>query len=234
MWFSEKQKSKQVLSVRDVLAWCDFMNVAVHQLKLSNFESLIHGAHLILLDGLGIGSSTTSAATIKSLRSEAFLKLLELIPEKFRREIMEKEDMQSTQFIDEQNHFGTSLFKVSKGEHKVPFPYSLQAPTTSINALRVLRALQLRKPVLLEGSPGVGKTSLISALASATGHKLVRINLSEHTDLMDLLGTDLPVEGGKPGEFQWCDGVFLRALKVFRCYRNSQIDWIGWRLGLVR
>lgn len=34
-------------------------------------------------------------------------------------------------------------------------------------------------PVLLEGSPGVGKTSLIVALGKFSGHKVVRINLSE-------------------------------------------------------
>jgi midasin len=39
----------------------------------------------------------------------------------------------------------------------------------------------------------VGKTSLISALAKASGHNLVRINLSEQTDIADLLGCDLPV-----------------------------------------
>ena len=35
------------------------------------------------------------------------------------------------------------------------------------------------------------------------GQHLVRINLSEQTDMMDLLGADLPVEGGAPGEFSW-------------------------------
>lgn len=33
--------------------------------------------------------------------------------------------------------------------------------------------------VLLEGSPGVGKTSLIVALGKYSGHTVVRINLSE-------------------------------------------------------
>ena len=33
--------------------------------------------------------------------------------------------------------------------------------------------------VLLEGSPGVGKTSLIIALGKCSGHRVVRINLSE-------------------------------------------------------
>ena len=35
------------------------------------------------------------------------------------------------------------------------------------------------------------------------GHALVRINLSEQTDMMHLLGADLPVEDGAPGGFAW-------------------------------
>ena len=91
--------------------------------------------------------------------------------------------------------------------------FELSAPSTRRNAARLLRAMQLPKPILLEGSPGVGKTSLVSALAKAAGHNLVRINLSEQTDMMDLLGADLPADGGAAGEFRWADGAFLAALK---------------------
>ena len=41
------------------------------------------------------------------------------------------------------------------------------------------------------------------ARPSSAGHKLYRINLSEQTDIMDLLGADLPVQGGAPGAFAW-------------------------------
>jgi hypothetical protein len=52
--------------------------------------------------------------------------------------------------------------------------FVLRAPTSARNAYRVLRALTLRKAVLLEGSPGVGKTALVAALARQAGIPLVR------------------------------------------------------------
>lgn len=33
-------------------------------------------------------------------------------------------------------------------------------------------------------------------------------------DVTDLFGADLPVEGGKPGQFAWRDGPLLRALRA--------------------
>jgi hypothetical protein len=92
--------------------------------------------------------------------------------------------------------------------------FSLTTPSTARNAMRLLRALSLSKPVLLEGSPGVGKTSLVAALAAAAGHTLVRINLSEQSDMMDLLGADLPAAGGGAAEFSWADGPLLTALRT--------------------
>lgn len=55
--------------------------------------------------------------------------------------------------------------------------------------------------------------SLVTALASASGHKLVRINLSEQTDIADLMGSDLPVQSSTGGaSFEWCDGILLTAI----------------------
>jgi midasin len=63
----------------------------------------------------------------------------------------------------------------------------------------------------------VGKSSLIEALARASGHELVRVNLSEQTDLSDLFGQDLPSSAsGDAAPFAWADGPLLKVLE--RCY----------------
>lgn len=52
--------------------------------------------------------------------------------------------------------------------------FMFEAPTTCLNTLRLLRALQIStRAVLLEGNPGVGKTSVVMALARATGNKVI-------------------------------------------------------------
>jgi len=77
----------------------------------------------------------------------------------------------------------------------------------------------LNKPVLIEGPPGVGKTSLVENLARVSGRKISRVNLSEQTDMMDLLGSEYPVTDNSDGQkskeiqFRWCDGVLLQAIK---------------------
>lgn len=142
-----------------------------------------------------------------TLRSDASSKLHELVP-------IAQDKLDHAITSDPATEVQLGLFSVPRGP-KVCFPheFNIHAPTTQDNVMRVVRACQLSKPVLLEGSPGVGKTSLVTALANLCGYHLCRINLSDQTDIMDLFGSDLPVEGGEPGQFAWKDAEFLRALQ---------------------
>lgn len=48
----------------------------------------------------------------------------------------------------------------------------------------------------VQGPTSSGKTSLVAYLAAQTGHKFVRINNHQHTDLQEYLGSWVPDEQG--------------------------------------
>ena len=164
---------------------------------------------MTFLDGLGSMPqlSAYSKEALDRLRNDAVTKLHEFVPP-----VSALEQGRAPEYESSSVRFG--IFSISTGpQQPSPQNFSLEAPTTRDNVMRVIRACQLPKPIMLEGSPGVGKTSLVAALANICGHQLCRINLSDQTDLVDLFGSDLPVEGGEPGQFAWKDAEFLRALQ---------------------
>ncbi|CAG8452138.1 711_t:CDS:10 [Ambispora gerdemannii] len=205
-------KTREIMSLRDILTWVTFMNIITTlDEKFKQSVAFKQGGCLVLLDRIGSDLSS-SDVVFKNFREKCIKKLSQLVEDD--DEIV---DNFENKIISAETHFGINPFYIERGPLNTghdTVKFQLQAPTTFDNAFRVLRAMQLKKPILLEGSPGVGKTSLISALAAASGHRLVRINLSEQTDLMDLFGSDLPVEGGHGGEFAWRDAPFLQAMQT--------------------
>ncbi|RHY33814.1 hypothetical protein DYB32_001374 [Aphanomyces invadans] len=193
------------VTLRDLLSWLNFMQVST----LPPAMAFVQGAGLSILDGLGLGS-TQSLHAATTARTAAYGLLLAALPPPVP-DVLPSMTWESNDTV-----CGVSPFFIPRGpQAPVPLPFSLAAPTTMTNLQRVLRALQVPRPILLEGSPGVGKTSLIHALAQLSGQTLVRINLSEQTDVADLFGSDLPsTDPDATSPFTWCDGVFLRALKA--------------------
>ncbi|KPV75029.1 uncharacterized protein RHOBADRAFT_53933 [Rhodotorula graminis WP1] len=215
-WFAGQVGQSEGLGIglRDILGWVDFLNVAAARRggvsTLDMADAFCQGALMTVVDGLGALPTTSGLSKdgLDKLRHSCWRYLESLVPVTMRPESLPLD------VSDADGVFSVGPFGVAKGAlPPAQVDYTLLAPTTRLNAMRLLRALQLAKPVLLEGSPGVGKTSLVTAVSAATGHALVRINLSDQTDLMDLLGSDLPVEGGKSGEFAWKDAPFLAAMQ---------------------
>ncbi|WOL06186.1 midasin isoform X3 [Canna indica] len=225
-WFNKLQIGR-TLTVRDMLSWVSFVNVA--EGNLGPTYAFIHGIFLVLLDGLSLGTNI-SKHDAKKLREQSLsflvqeLKVVDstLVNLQFAKlenygwgDDIKQDGILTCNCIDSKQQFGIKPFYICKGSIVCKNKgFEFLAPTTSRNVLRVLRAMQLSKPVLLEGSPGVGKTSLVVALAEYSGHNVVRINLSEQTDMMDLLGSDLPTQKDSGMEFSWCDGILLKALKT--------------------
>jgi len=209
-WFSAQYRSfkDSSLSIRDILAWVDFINAQT----MDPLSCIFHGAAMVYIDTLGANPSTLLAITgnaIEQERARCFEKLSTLIGCDFT--VANSQPIEVT--IDNSRlhigPFSVPLASALISENN----FNFQAPTTKLNAMKVVRAMQLSKPILLEGNPGVGKTSIIIALARATGSTLTRINLSEQTDLMDLFGSDIPVENAEAGHFAWRDAPFLTAMK---------------------
>ena len=71
--------------------------------------------------------------------------------------------------------------------------------------------LTCRFPVLIEGPTSAGKTSSIEYLAQRTGHRFVRINNHEHTDIQEYVGTY--VSDPTTGKLVFRDGLLVRALR---------------------
>jgi midasin (ATPase involved in ribosome maturation) len=83
--------------------------------------------------------------------------------------------------------------------------------STRENLRRIARVLVTRKyPVLLQGPTSSGKTSMVEYLARRTGHRFVRINNHEHTDLQEYLGSYVADDKGK---LVFREGLLVEAVR---------------------
>ena len=208
--YFQAEQGRQI-SIRDVMSVCTFASRASDpngplETPLSAGVAYAHAVDSILLAGLAIGTgmSETQAAKIRT-KSYAFLaSQVEGPPATL-------EEFSAQRFWDAS---GMQAPVIPATSSKV---YSFTAPTTQYNLSAVLRVLWTLdgKACLLEGSPGVGKTTLVQTLGQALGTTVVRFNLSEQTDMSDLVGTFLPdptaPDSGEP-RFRWSDGMLLQAM----------------------
>ena len=208
-WFGTEHAKSPSISIREVLAWIQILNIHNH---LNPYHSILHGAAMVYIDGIGANPAATLhvAENLIGAKRET---CLERLSEFFRHDMIALYNEEII-ITNQERYLSIGHFRLRKHHVAIsPVPFSLQAPTTKANAMRIIRALQVQKPILLEGSPGVGKTSLVTALAQAVGMPLTRINLSEQTDIMDLFGSDVPIENEGVASFTWRDAPFLRAMQ---------------------
>ncbi|CAK7271995.1 AAA ATPase midasin [Sporothrix epigloea] len=215
-WFGRtfRASSATPFSIRDILVWAQFVNKCSQTLLPE--AALIHGAATVFIDTLGANPSAMVSAdpTVAGEQRELCLhKLSELL--RLKQQDVAAIYRSEPALRATEDTLWAGDFSIGRSlSGALDSAFEFEAPTTKMNVMRVIRALQMNhKPVLLEGNPGVGKTTLISALARACGQPLTRINLSDQTDLMDLFGTDVPVEGAEAGNFAWRDAPFLQAMQ---------------------
>lgn len=212
LWYASEFSSQRLsMSLRDMLAWVEFINNVPHD---EHDSAIVQGAGMVYLDALGADPAAKMnlpEASLKESRHSCLRKLGELF------------EINTTLWYNEMPTVSLSPEGLSAGgftishdpsaDHLKIHNFCFDAPTTRANTFKIARAMSLPKSILLEGSPGVGKTTLVEAIAAAVGVPLTRLNLSEQTDLSDLFGSDVPLEGEGPGRFGWRDAPFLRAMQ---------------------
>ncbi|KAG5680585.1 hypothetical protein PVAND_010082 [Polypedilum vanderplanki] len=216
-------------SIRDILAWVNYVsknfNVNNSNSTLSLNGALFYGLHTVFLDALEM-LPYENYNEINLIRTTIIDNMRQTISKVFNEsiEFSDMIDIENSVVTRNSENFGIYPFflKINESNILKSKLFSFSAPTTKRNLFRVLSALSVKKAILLEGPPGVGKSSLIENIAATIGYNLVRINLCEHTDIADLFGTDLPAENSifesdndlQLGSFVWRDGPLLAALKA--------------------
>ncbi|KIW88587.1 uncharacterized protein Z519_10633 [Cladophialophora bantiana CBS 173.52] len=211
-WFRNEfhNTTSKSIGLRDLLAWADFIN---HAVPLGEDFAFVHGAFLVYVDSIGAnpaGLTSMGARDLNESRQDCLNHLQNLVGLDVFEIYNRTPDLSSTS-----ERLFVGQFSLPRTEHTTQQTTDLvfDAPTTSKNTMRIIRALQMTRPILLEGSPGVGKTAIVTALAQACGREFTRINLSDQTDLMDLFGADAPSENEGVGKFSWQDGPLLKAMQ---------------------
>ncbi|OIR57686.1 MAG: midasin [Amphiamblys sp. WSBS2006] len=176
-------------SMRDVVSWCEFILRPSPQCLEQAF---VHAGLLVFGDTPGI-------------------------EERVCRIVGEEHGVSAVPAVelDSPERFGIWPFYLpvedSEAARDSDLFFDFSIGTTRRNVFCLLRSVQLQRATLIEGSPGIGKTAIVEAMGAACKKELVRINLSEHTELADLFGCDAPADGER--EFGWHDGAFLAAMK---------------------
>ena len=197
------------ISTRDLLSWVLFANRFG---SLNSQFAVLHGAALVYVDALGADPTAKTWIANESISAERIC-CQSKIGELFQCDAAEIYQQEPPIAINgDALAIGPFRLKIHHQTEQDP-SYSFNAPTTKSNITKIVRALQVKDSILLEGSPGVGKTTLIIALARTVGIPLTRINLSDQTDLTDLFGSDIPLEGAEAGQFGWRQAPFLRAMQ---------------------
>jgi midasin len=253
-WLSQQTFFKRcnfAISIRDLTAWIKFVNRTTDLMEcvdnnviLKPLLALIHGACLIFIDSLSTDNveelndpTKNSRAICMDYLFEKIQSLLLQVDSSLALNIRDVFCLNLNTLQNNDQEFKCGPFSIQKGEFvkrvteksvtqsSEKDSYCFESKTTLSNLQRIMRCLMMNAPIMLEGSPGVGKTSLVEALGRITKNKVVRINLSEQTDLNELFGADLPCEAtttvdksGNQGtkfqqRFDWHDGPFLMALK---------------------
>jgi midasin (ATPase involved in ribosome maturation) len=194
------------LTIRDIKSTLPFIIRNIQSFDELN-KSLLQDYAVVLLGGFKCIDKAVASAALEDAG---------LIAEQISCHFLSSQMAEETHEVcsESETEFSIGRYSATKEiiGHTFNDPrYSVDEEIVRSNLKTILMALTLDKAIMLEGPPGVGKTSLIQFLAKKIGIKFYRVNLNEQTDMIDLLGSDVP--SSKNSVFSWADGVLIQAMK---------------------
>ena len=219
LFYNELQEINKPMSYRDVDIICEFILKKCEYNEKNNIENneenikniFYQSIQMTIIEGLYLN---------ESLVPELLSQIKDSILNKFTNE---SKNQEALILIDNENNFGINDFILSKKKsnkmeveikenNNDNHEFIFDTETLKHNLLKIIRGMFIKKPILIEGSPGIGKTTIVQNLAKKLNKKIHRINLSEHTDMIDLVGSQFPTNDNSI-KFKWIDGVLLTAMK---------------------
>lgn len=144
-WFAKQfgggHTNNGVISLRDILAWTEFINSCPD--NLNPMAALYHGASMVFIDALG----TNNTAYLAENESR-----LHIIKQECVTKLSLFADYDLTEFLNNQFQVSIGLHDLTVGLFSIPIlegsehnkSFNLEAPTTAANAMRVIRAMQVK------------------------------------------------------------------------------------------
>ncbi|KAL4485768.1 hypothetical protein ABPG72_012308 [Tetrahymena utriculariae] len=226
--FCEKYSlDKKSLTMRDIVALMEFIYRCKNNCSVRDLY--YHALNMVVIEPIGFMHLSPSEKNKMTLEIESFIQnqleqmSIDENEDEKNIEKVRKESAMEIEIPESNYNFVAGSFSIPISQNSSPIdniPYSISSLKTQSTLEKIVRGLQLDKSILLEGMPGVGKSSVIEYIAAKTQNKLTKISLSEQTDIVDLLGSDLPAassnedsSSNKTMKFKWYDGVLLDALK---------------------
>ncbi|KAI6207833.1 Midasin [Aphelenchoides besseyi] len=206
---------KTAFSVRDAIVVAEMFGTFVLSSGLSVFDAAYHTVSSVILDALPVlptrGLKVDYQAIVEECQKQFVVLFRELLPD---MSIGSFATSCTVSWTSDGVAVGNFNIPIGRRSKQWPQHFCFDAPSSQLNAMRVARGLASEKPIMLEGTPGCGKSSLVKAMAELAGYELIRVNLSEETEVSDLFGTDVPITlpNGQVS-FEWQDGPVLKAIK---------------------
>ena len=122
--------------------------------------TFFHAVELVVIDGVCLGLDTGGEHEQAEIEADCRQFLYRIIQTVFNSH--QTENPKDQILTNSAQEIGVGSFKISKiADKSATSTFAFNAKTTKTNLMKLLRAFTLDKPILIEGAPGVGKTSLV-------------------------------------------------------------------------